>query len=67
MHAAAVFLNNGGEVIVRMRGLPFDAKVSDIVSLFFLFVFRFPCVGRTLISPFQRVLYNIIPCVYSMY
>lgn len=32
MHAAAVFLSNGGEVIVRMRGLPFDATISDIVS-----------------------------------
>ena len=32
MHAATVFLTNGGEVIVRMRGLPFDAKVTDIVS-----------------------------------
>eukprot|EP00111_Clytia_hemisphaerica_P019117 TCONS_00056438-protein len=34
MHAAAVFLTNGGEVIVRMRGLPFDAKISDIVNFF---------------------------------
>ena len=38
VHAATVFLTNGGEVIVRMRGLPFDAKVSDIVSVFLSFL-----------------------------
>lgn len=34
MHAAATFLTNGGEVIIRMRGLPFDATINDIVSFF---------------------------------
>lgn len=33
MATAATFLSNGGEVIIRMRGLPFDAKVEDIVSV----------------------------------
>ncbi|XP_047130922.1 epithelial splicing regulatory protein 1 [Hydra vulgaris] len=34
MHAAAEFLTNGGEVIIRMRGLPFDATVHDVVEFF---------------------------------
>ena len=33
MQAAETFLANGGEVIIRMRGLPFDATVQDIVSV----------------------------------
>ena len=32
MQAAEKFLSNGGDVIIRMRGLPFDATVQDIVS-----------------------------------
>ena len=35
MATAATFLSNGGEVIIRMRGLPFDAKASEIVRIFF--------------------------------
>ena len=33
MNATASFLSNGGEVIIRMRGLPYTADVRDVVSV----------------------------------
>ena len=33
MNATASFLSNGGEVIIRMRGLPYTADVKDVVSV----------------------------------
>lgn len=38
MQAADNFLVHGAEVIIRMRGLPFDATVKDIVSLFIIII-----------------------------
>ena len=50
MNAAASFLSNGGDVIIRMRGLPYSATSKDIVSnlpnLFFVSLppLRLTCV-----------------------
>ena len=38
MNVAASFLSMGGDVIIRMRGLPYTATAKDIVSCFLKFM-----------------------------
>jgi hypothetical protein len=37
---AQAFLQRNGQVIIRMRGLPFDATAKDVVSMKFLYRFK---------------------------
>lgn len=35
---AQAFLQRDGQIIIRMRGLPFDASAKDVVSIYDLYI-----------------------------
>ena len=38
---AKTFLSRNGKIIIRMRGLPFDAGSKDVVSILNLIIFQY--------------------------